>query len=157
MFNREELPYRLSTLGVLKNQSGQFLLVQKLAYQDDQWSFPGGGIDEGETPRQAVERELQEELGTASFSVIAQSDIGYRYEWPDDIIQKQYNKKGKWWRGQQIIFLLAEFTGDKSDIHIQKSELKNSRWVTAKELEKHLIFPNQYEMTQKVLADWKLL
>lgn len=42
-------------------EGGQLLLVQETA--DGGWTLPGGWADVGETPRQAVEREVREESG----------------------------------------------------------------------------------------------
>lgn len=39
---------------------GQILLIRH-SYGPDQWFFPGGGIDDGETPEDAARRELMEE------------------------------------------------------------------------------------------------
>ncbi len=36
------------------------------------WQFPQGGIDKGETPKEALLRELQEEIGCSSVEVIAE-------------------------------------------------------------------------------------
>ena len=36
------------------------------------WQFPQGGIDEGETPREALYRELEEEIGTGEVEIIAE-------------------------------------------------------------------------------------
>ncbi len=36
------------------------------------WQFPQGGIDEGETPKEALYRELEEEIGTNQVEIIAQ-------------------------------------------------------------------------------------
>ncbi|MBC6428595.1 MAG: (deoxy)nucleoside triphosphate pyrophosphohydrolase, partial [Cellvibrionales bacterium] len=51
-------------LGIIE-RNGQFLLSQRApqAHQGNLWEFPGGKIEPGETPQQALTRELAEELG----------------------------------------------------------------------------------------------
>lgn len=50
---------------VLKDGQGRVLVNQRPAGKPwaGYWEFPGGKIEAGETPRAALERELQEELG----------------------------------------------------------------------------------------------
>jgi 8-oxo-dGTP pyrophosphatase MutT (NUDIX family) len=43
-------------------EEGQHALIVKANYKAH-WTFPGGMIDEGETPKQAAVREVQEEVG----------------------------------------------------------------------------------------------
>ena len=38
------------------------------------WQFPQGGIDKGESAREALFRELKEEIGTDMIEVIAELD-----------------------------------------------------------------------------------
>ncbi|MCE0535484.1 NUDIX hydrolase [Kineosporia rhizophila] len=57
------LPKHIAAAGaVIHDGAGRILLVQP-AYRDDTWEIPGGGLDAGEDPLQAVEREVREELG----------------------------------------------------------------------------------------------
>lgn len=46
---------------ILENASGQALIVK--ANYKSHWTFPGGIVDEGESPAQAAVREVQEEVG----------------------------------------------------------------------------------------------
>lgn len=56
------LEKRASSAGVaLYDGNGRVLIVK--AHYKKYWSFPGGIIDAGETPRQAAVRETREEVG----------------------------------------------------------------------------------------------
>lgn len=58
--------YRTSVKGFIYDENGNVLVVQE---KGDKWSLPGGGMDHGETPLDALKRELMEELGiTSDFS-----------------------------------------------------------------------------------------
>ncbi len=52
--------YRVSTKAVIKNGDGKILLMRE---RDGQWELPGGGLDHGEDPRDALRREISEEIG----------------------------------------------------------------------------------------------
>ncbi|MGA2326848.1 MAG: (deoxy)nucleoside triphosphate pyrophosphohydrolase [Bryobacteraceae bacterium] len=63
-------------------RDGQMLVCQRKAgaRYELKWEFPGGKVEAGETPRQALRRELEEELGI-------QAEIGaeiarYEYRYP---------------------------------------------------------------------------
>jgi putative (di)nucleoside polyphosphate hydrolase len=46
------------------------------------WQFPQGGIDEGETPKEALFRELKEEIGTNEVEIIAEYPEWISYDFP---------------------------------------------------------------------------
>lgn len=52
-------------VGVIRNPQGQVLIARRpeSAHQGGCWEFPGGKLEAGESVRQALQRELDEELG----------------------------------------------------------------------------------------------
>src|SRR5260370_38905254 len=49
------------------------------------WQMPQGGIDPGETPRQAAMRELKEEGGTDKAQILAESRGWLQYDGPEEL------------------------------------------------------------------------
>lgn len=68
MAESSEPPHKQRTVvvGVLWNRAGEVLLCKMKPDRGvfpDQWGLPGGGMHAGETTIEALERELEEELG----------------------------------------------------------------------------------------------
>ncbi|MBS0211853.1 MAG: Nudix family hydrolase [Proteobacteria bacterium] len=64
--NHESQPHAIHVVaGVIRDARGRILLARRTAGRDlaGLWEFPGGKVDPGETPEQALTRELHEELG----------------------------------------------------------------------------------------------
>ena len=152
-----KLPYRKGANAVVIDSNKNILIVQKPGYKDDEWDFPGGGVEEGETYEQAVMRELNEELGTNKLRLIAESSILSRFDWSMDVILSRNEKYGELKRGQEKRQFLVEFTGLPSDLKIEESEIKKHLWVRASDLGKYLVFDGQYQNALKVIQDFSSL
>ena len=69
-------------VAALIERRGRILIGRRRDDQDHagKWEFPGGKVEEDETPRQALSRELREELG---IQVEPGHEITrYRYQYP---------------------------------------------------------------------------
>lgn len=70
-------------VGVIENASGQILIARRPdhVHQGGLWEFPGGKVESGETVRQALQRELHEELGIRALDI--QPLIKIEHQYPD--------------------------------------------------------------------------
>jgi 8-oxo-dGTP diphosphatase len=64
-------------------QNGKLLVCQRTRHQTMplKWEFPGGKIEEGEQPRDALRRELEEELGI--LATIGDEVARIQHEYPN--------------------------------------------------------------------------
>lgn len=71
----EARPRKIVVAGLVRDASGAVLLSQRRADQPMplQWELPGGKLEPGESPTEALVRELREELGV-------QATVGGPYE-----------------------------------------------------------------------------
>ncbi len=59
------------------------------------WQFPQGGIDQGESPEDALYRELREEIGTDLIEIIAEYPEWMSYDFPNKTSKKMYPFDGQ--------------------------------------------------------------
>ena len=64
-------------------KDGKLLVCQRTRHQTMplKWEFPGGKIEEGEQPRDALRRELEEELGI--LATVGNEIARIRHEYPN--------------------------------------------------------------------------
>jgi 8-oxo-dGTP diphosphatase len=67
----------------LSLQNGKLLVCQRTRHQTMplKWEFPGGKIEEGEQPRDALRRELEEELGI--LATVGDEVARIQHEYPN--------------------------------------------------------------------------
>lgn len=154
--NREELTYRQSTSAVIFDKLGRILIVQKNSYKGNEWSIPGGGIEEDETPETTIIRELYEELGSNKFEIVKVASNTDRYEWPDELINEKIANNKAVFRGQEITQFLIKFLGEDEDLKPEIEEIRLIKWVFPKELSSYLIFPNQMQKMEVLLEEFEI-
>ena len=149
-------PYRKGANAIIVDGDNKFLIVQKKNYTDNQWDFPGGGLEDNEEPKVGILRELKEELGSDSFTIVKQSPINIKFEWPPEAVEAGYRKHGIYWRGQEKYQFIAKYTGNITDLKLQESEIKKLKWEKYSELQDHLIFNGQWDNAKLVIEEARL-
>ncbi|MCF6189546.1 MAG: 8-oxo-dGTP diphosphatase MutT [Cocleimonas sp.] len=68
-------------VGVIINNKNQVLIAKRATHQHqgDKWEFPGGKVENDESPTEALTRELKEELGVEIQSASHLIDIRHTY------------------------------------------------------------------------------
>lgn len=113
---------------ILLNQKNQVFWGKRI--RTHSWQFPQGGIDRGESPEQAMYRELHEEVGLHPQHVrlVARTRDWLRYEVPDRYIRRE--SRGHY-RGQKQIWYLLQLLGYDWDLNLRATshpEFDAWRW-----------------------------
>jgi mutator protein MutT len=105
-------------VGVARD-NGAFLVIQRSATVRAplQWCFPGGGIEVGETPADAIVREFREEVGLIVRAVRPL----YRWLREDGLLDLQ------WWEVEVL----------EGELQPNPAEVAEARWMTEAEIRVH--------------------
>lgn len=97
----DEHGYRCGVGIILVTPNRQVFWGKRLGM--DAWQFPQGGLRQGETPKEAMYRELQEELGLQpdDVEVLAETKEWFAYALPKHLIRRRIHpvcvgQKHKW-------------------------------------------------------------
>ena len=89
------------------------------------WQMPQGGIDAGESPRDAALRELREEIGTDKAEIIGEHPEWLKYDLPPALSRRIWGGR---YRGQKQRWFALRFTGADSDIDLSRHHAEFEDW-----------------------------
>ncbi len=146
------LPYRPCVGIMLIDRGGRVFVAQRIDTPGTAWQMPQGGIDEGESPRQAVLRELHEEIGTDKAEVLAESRDWWRYDLPAELVPRLWDGR---YRGQEQKWFALRFLGTDADIDIatESPEFSAWRWAEMADLPE-IIVPFKRQIYREVIAEF---
>jgi putative (di)nucleoside polyphosphate hydrolase len=162
----EKLPYRPCVGIMVLNAEGLVWAGRRIVEAEGEmagssqlWQMPQGGIDKGEEPLPAALRELYEETGMRSVSLLAEAPDWIAYDLPPELVGVAF--KGKY-RGQTQKWFAFRFTGQESEIAINpppgghEAEFDAWAWKKMDELP-DLIVPFKRHLYLQIVATFRSL
>jgi len=150
---RRAFRYRRGVGIMLLNAHGEVLVAQRIDFAADAWQMPQGGIDTGESPREAALRELKEEIGIDKVEFLAETKGWLTYDFPAKL--RERFRRGRF-QGQRQKWFAMRFTGRDSDIDLATAhpEFSAWKWVAPSALPR-LIVPFKRRVYLDVLTEFR--
>lgn len=146
----ESLPYRPAVGMVLVNREGLVFVGKRIDQTQEAWQMPQGGIDEGEDPKTAALRELEEEIGTRNVSILREHPDWLLYDLPPHLVGVAWEGK---YRGQRLKWMAMRFLGEDREINVATPHAEFSEWKWLKSTEVlQLVVPFKREVYARALG-----
>ncbi len=102
----------------------------------DAWQFPQGGIDSNESPKEALLRELEEEIGTKEVDIVAEHPEWVSYDFPETVAPKMYPYDGQ----TQKYFLVRLRHDSLVNLNTQEPEFSDYKFVSYEDIFHHITY-----------------
>ncbi len=137
----------------VRNKEGKYLLVETRAkvgnVVEKYWDIPKGGLEKGETFKQALKRELKEELNIDKLGEVKKLNLSFCFKFPVEI------KRRVGYDGEKVELFFVQFLGKKSDIRIDNEETIKFIFVNEKEFLKRVSFETTKQAFKKFLKKFR--
>ena len=124
---RDKKKFRPNVAIIVMDSRGRILVGKRRqegrASQVGAWQLPQGGINKGESPLEAMYRELAEETGLTKVSVV-QNAGPFKYQFPLWAL-----KPGNKWTGQEQIWFLTHIKNSRDKVVKESEEFTEFKWV----------------------------
>jgi|TARA_B100000282_G_scaffold254919_1_gene200660 putative (di)nucleoside polyphosphate hydrolase len=140
----------------LMNKDNQLWVGKRIDFKNNYWQMPQGGIDENETPEEAMKRELSEEVGiNKNFEIVMTHGEWLSYYLPSSIKNKVWDGK---FIGQTQKWFACKFHGKDSDFKLDTHtpEFSDWKWVNPSEI-LELVVPFKRQLYKGVLDGFRKL
>lgn len=117
------------------------------------WQMPQGGVDYGEDPYLAALREMEEEIGTNSVTLLAKSSDWIYYDLPTEIARKLWGGR---FVGQKQLWYVFQYDGYDANINIHTShpEFCEWKWIDPAELP-NMIVSFKHDLYTYLVTEFK--
>ena len=146
--------YRTCVGMMILNSNKEILVGRRLDHPSGYWQMPQGGIDDNENPKEAVWREMMEEIGTNKAKLIKISN-----QWINYVIPSETLKTLPWgnkYIGQTQKWFAFDFLGENNDINVGTDNPEFSEWKWSRmNLIVDSIVPFKRDVYSKILEEFK--
>ena len=122
---KDKLPMRQGVGIIVLNKQNQVFVGKRKDNPVDKWQMPQGGIDQNETPLNAMKRELAEETSIKNIKILKEIENWLEYELPPNLLGKIW--KGKF-RGQKQKWFIVKFLGQDSEVNLNTKHQEFIEW-----------------------------
>ena len=146
--------YRKCVGMMILNTHKEILVGRRLDHPSGYWQMPQGGIDGNENPKEAVWREMLEEIGTNKAELIKISNQWINYDIPSETLKTL--PWGDIYIGQTQKWFAFLFLGEDNDINVGTDNPEFSEWKwTRMDSIVDSIVPFKRDVYAKILEEFK--
>jgi len=146
--------YRKCVGMMILNSNKEILVGRRLDHPSGYWQMPQGGIDDNENPKEAVWREMLEEIGTNKAELIKISNQWINYDIPSETLRTL--PWGDIYIGQTQKWFAFDFLGEDDDINVGTDNPEFSEWKWSRmDSIVDSIVPFKRDVYAKILEEFK--